>query len=448
MSIRFVNIDRRSPMLMPPSLQDWLPADHIARLIIEIVETLPLSVFSVNWNGTGSAQFPPVMMLALLIYCYATGRFSSRAIEAATHSDVAVRFITADTHPDHDTICTFRRKNRIAFREAFVRVLAIAGQSGFVKKVGSISVDGTKIKANASKHSAVSYDRAGKLIEQLSLQIEELERKAEEADSVPLDDGLSVSDEIERREDRIARLEEARTEIETYYEKVRQEAQQEYERKMAAREERRKAGKSPGSPPKPPSDEVPGKLQHNFTDPDSHIMKAGSGQHFEQAYNAQAAVDAEGSMMILGARVTSNANDKQELKPTVNSVDENVRKPDAVLADNGYFSEKAVTELEAEGGPKAYVATDKTKHGRTVAELEKREDPPAPDENATSTEKMKHRLSTREGKEKYKARKETVEPVFGIIKQAMGFRQFHLRGHPKVELECIPIKLSSSVIFS
>jgi len=435
MSLRFVTIDRRSPMLMPSSLQEWLPETHISRFIVQIVEGLPLSAFKVNWRGTGDRQFPPSMMLALLVYCYATGRFSSRVIEDATYTDVAVRFITADSHPDHDTICRFRRENRRAFREAFVKVLAIAGQSGFVKQVGGISVDGTKIKANASKHAAVSYERAGKLIEQLTLEVEELEHKAEKADSVPLDDGLSISGEICRREERKARLEKARQVIEERYEEQRRTAQQEYEKKMADRQAKREQGKAPrGRPPQPPSGTPPGKNQYNFTEPDSSIMKAGNGKHFEQAHNAQAAVDTEGSMMILGCRVSGEPNDKKELHPTVASVEPAARTPCSALADNGYFSEAQIEAVEANGGPTVYVTTGKSKHGRTVTDLEKRDDPPPPEE-ASFKERMTHRLSTRQGKAIYKARKETVEPVFGIIKQAMGFRQFHLRGHPKVELE-------------
>jgi transposase len=436
MSVRFITVDRKSPMLMPPRLQEWLPESHIARLIVQIVESLPLSAFRVNWRGTGDAQYPPAMLLALLVYCYASGRFGSRAIEDATYTDVAVRFISGDTHPDHDTICKFRRENREAFQKTFVKVLAIAGQSGLVDKVGSVSVDGTKIKANASKHAAVSYERAGKLIEQLTLEVEELERKAEEADSTPLDDGLSIPDEVSRRQERKARLEQARQVIEEHYEQERRVAQQQHDEKMAERQAQREAGKSPrGRDPKPPSNAPPGNKQYNFTDPESSIMKAGNGQHFEQAYNAQAAVDADGSMMILGCRVSVEPNDKQELAPTVASIDPAVRTPSAVLADNGYFSAEQVEAVEADGGPTVYVATGKTKHGRTVADLEKHDDPPAPPEGASLKERMAHRLSTREGKAAYKARKETVEPTFGVIKSVMGFRQFHLRGHPKVDLE-------------
>jgi len=436
MATRFINIDRQSPMLMPPDLRDWLPANHIARFIVALVEQFDLSSFKVNRRGSGDAQYPPSMLAALLIYCYATGRFSSRRIEEATYSDVAVRFISADTHPDHDTICTFRRVNGRAFRELFVKVLAVAGQSGLVKQVGGISVDGSKIKANASKHSAVSYKRAGKLIEQLTLEIEELTRKAEEADSTPLEDGLTVPEEITRREQRIKKLQKARAEIEAHYEEERKAKQAEYEAKMAERDRKRKDGRPPrGRPPTPPCDTPPDKKQHNFTDPDSRIMKAGTGKHFEQSYNAQAAVDTEGSMMILGCRVTTSANDKQQLAPTVESVEAAARTPSYVLADSGYTSQPQIDAVEANDGPVVYAATGKRKHGRTVADLESKMDPPPPAEDASTLDKVKHRMNTAEGRALYKLRKQTVEPVFGIIKHALGFRQFHLRGHPKVDLE-------------
>jgi hypothetical protein len=306
----------------------------------------------------------------------------------------------------------------------------------FIKKVGGISVDGTKIKASASKHAAVSYKRAGEMITQLELEIEQLITKAEDADSRPLDDGLSVPDEIARREARLARLKEARKIIEQRYEDERREKKAEYDRKVQAQAEKRQAGKTVrGRSPAPPPDEPPANKQYNFTDPDSHIMKSGSGQHFEQAYNCQTAVDAEGSMLILGEQVTNQPNDKKQLAPTLDQVDPEVREPDYVLADNGYFSESEIEKIETGDGPTVYAATGKRRHGKSVTNLEKRDDPSSPAEDASITEKMKYRLATREGRERYKLRKQTVEPPFGIIKEAMGFRQFHLRGHPKVSRE-------------
>jgi transposase len=329
---KFVSIDRESPLLLPYDLKDWIPNDHIVHFILDAVEMVNLSSFRVNHKGSGSAQCPPHMMLALLIYSYATGRFSSREIESATYSDIAVRYICGgNEHPDHDTICTFRRNNLEAFKESFLKVLMLAQELGHLKKVGGISVDGTKIKANASKHSAVSYKRAGEMIKQLELEIETLAQKAEEADSRNSDNGLSVPEEIKRRKDRKDALEKARNIIEERYEKVKAEKQLEYEDKTAKREKLRQEGRKPrGKDPQPPSAKPDNKAQYNFTDPESRIMKAGSGQHFEQCYNAQAAVDIEGSMLITGGYVTDNCNDKNELDKVVDSVDLQVRKIDDI----------------------------------------------------------------------------------------------------------------------
>lgn len=425
-------------MLFPPDLRDWLPEDSMVHFIIDAVEMLDLQGFSVNSRGSGSPQYPPEMMLALLIYCYATGRFSSRVIEQATYYDVAVRYICGgDKHPDHDTICSFRLNNRAAFKEAFVKVLMLAGELGHLKKVGGVSIDGTKIKANASKHSAVSYKRAGDMIEQLELEIEELTRKAEEIDSAPLDDGLTLPDEIKRRKDRKESLEGARKVIEDRYNKVKEQKQSEYETKKKKREDQRKNGKSPGGiDPSPPDDNPPPGDQFNFTDNESHIMKAGNGKHFEQAYNAQAAVDTEGSMLILGQYVTNHANDKKELLPSLKSVEPEVREVSDICADTGYFSDTAIKEVENNGeGPTVYCSVEKQSHHRKVEDLLLKTDPLPPGEDTTIKEQMVYRLRTKEGRAKYKKRKETVEPVFGIIKSVLGFRQFLLRGLDKVNLE-------------
>jgi transposase len=438
MAAKFINIDRDTPMIFPPDLREWLPEDSMVHFIVDAVEMLDLQNFSINHRGSGSAQYPPSMMLSLLIYCYATGRFSSREIELATHHDIAVRYICGgDKHPDHDTVNSFRSKNRTIFKEAFVKVLLLAQELGHLKKIGGVSVDGTKIKANASKHSAVSYKRAGEMIKQLELEVEELTRKAEEADSVPLEDGLTLPDEIKRRQDRKASLEKARRIIEARYEEARKEKQAEYEAKKQARDEIRDQGKKPrGKDPQSPSDTPGDKDQFNFTDEESRIMKAGNSKHFEQAYNAQAAVDTEGSMLVTGAYVTNHANDKLELVPTVESIAPEVRDPSHVNADTGYFSEKAVLEVEDGGaGPIVYCAVEKHGHHRSVDDLLKKSDPPLPPDKASVKEKMSHRLKTAEGRAKYKDRKETVEPVFGIIKSVMGFRQFMLRGIDKVNLE-------------
>jgi len=428
---------------MPPDLRDWVPGNHMVHFILDAVDQLPAEFFLFNHRGTGESQYPPRMMLSLLIYSYATGRFSSRKIEEATHSDVIVRYICGgDLHPDHDTICTFRRKNRTLFEKAFVEVLLCAKETDHLKKVGTVSVDGTKINANASKHSAVSYKRAGEQIELLRKEVKELTDKAENVDQVPLDDGLTIPDEIVRREDRIETLKEARSIIEKRYEKERIEKQAAYEQKEQKREKLRKQGKTPkGKDPVPPSQDPPDKMQYNFTDPESRIMKAGSGKHFEQAYNAQAAVETE-TMLVVGQLLTDAPNDKEQLNPVVESIPEEVMEPENVLADTGYYSEAAVQNLEADDGPTVYCAIEKTGHHRTVSDLEKKAAPEKPAADAGTKEQMKYRLKTDEGKALYKQRKQTVEPVFGIIKEVLGFRRFSMRGKEKAESEWCLVCLS------
>ena len=341
-----------------------------------------------------------------------------------------------DLHPDHDTICAFRLKNREAFKEVFTKVLLLGVELGHLKKIGGISIDGTKIKANASKHAAVSYKRAGEMIAQLEQEIEELVRKAEDADSAPLDDGLVLPDEIKRREDRKAALERACRTMEERYEETRREKEREYAAKKAKRETERQAGKKPrGKDPQPPSETPPDDMQYNFTDEESRIMKAGNGKHYEQAYNAQAAVDTEGSMLIVGQYVTAHANDKQELPVAAASVDPAIREVDTVCADTGYFCEKAVLEVEDDDGPMVYCAVEKQSHHRTVEDLLKKAEPVPPPDDAPVKEKMAFRLKTQAGRTVYKKRKETVEPVFGIIKTILGFRGFLLRGLDKVSIE-------------
>jgi len=387
----------------------------MVHFVIEAVEMLDIQNFSVNYGGTGDLQYPPGMMLALLIYSYATGRFSSRVIELATWYDVAIRYICGvDKHPDHDTICAFRTRNREAFKEAFVKVLMLAQELGYLKQIGGVAIDGTKIKANASKHAAVGYKRAGEIIRQLELEIEQLTRKAEQADSTPLEEGLSLPEEIRRRVDRKASLARARKIIEERYEEAKKQKQADYEIKQKDRDEQRKNGKKPRErDPQPPSDTPLDKPQFNFTDQESLIMKAGSGDHREQAYNAQAAIDTEGSMLLFGTYVTDHANDKRELNPTMQSVAPDVRLIDTVCADTGYFSEEAVKTTEAEGkGAVVFCAMEKQGHHRTVEDLERKSEPEAPSETATVKERMAYRLKIATGRNIYKKRKETIEPAW------------------------------------
>ena len=441
MAARLVNIDYDPPLILPPNLRDWVPAGHLAHFILDAVEEMDLHQIKVNERGTGGEQYPPRMLLALLLYCYATGVFSSRRIERATYDSVPVRMICADTHPDHDTFCTFRRENKALLQETLVRVLEMAQALKFLQ-VGQITVavDGTKVLAHASKHSAVSYEHAGKTIAPLDWEVKELMVKAEQADSTPLQEGLSIPEEITRRQERKAALQKARAESEARAQARYAVALAEQEKKLAGRAAKKERGQRVGGPPpKVPTPEPGPGDQYNFTDPQSRIMKAGSGQHFEQSYNAPAAVEVD-SRFIVGERVSQACNDKQELVPTVAAVAAPVESVAAVLADRGFYSEAAVHAVEQTpagepAGTTVYAALEKKEPHRTVSDLEKKEEPAAPAPGAELSEVMKPRLKTAVGKAKDKLRQQTVEPVFGIIKSVMGFRQFLLRGLEKVGLE-------------
>jgi transposase len=447
MPARFVNVDRQTPMFLPCDLREWVPAEHIVHFILEAVEQLPLHHFHVNARGTGSEQYPPAMMLTLLIYCYATGRFGSRTIEAATYSDVAVRYICANRHPDHDSICTFRTANEPAFVAAFTQVLHLAHELRLTR-LGGISVDGSKIAANASKHAAVSYQRAGEMIAQLELEVQELLTRAKQADAQEAKTPeLDLPAELRRREHRVAALQRARQVIEERARQLAAAQQPEYEAKVAARQAQRAVGKKPrGQEPVPPSAVPEPKAQYNFTDPESRIMKAGNGSHFEQAYNAQAAVDE--AMLIVGARVSAAPNDKQELPASVAAISPVVvAAVKNILVDSGFYSEAAVAAVEQKpdgsaSGVTVYAAVEKGSHHKTVADLLPQPEPPAPGPEASAKAQMAHRLKTTVGQALYRLRKQTVEPVFGIIKEVMGFRRFLLRGRAKVSLEWTLVCLS------
>jgi transposase len=465
MSTRLVNVDRQTPMMFPPDLRDWVRPEDLVHFVVEAVELLPLVKFRLNRRGSGSEQYPPKMMLSLLIYCYSTGTFSSRAIEELTYSHISVRYLCANTHPDHDTINRFRKDNKALLEETFVKVLELARELKLVK-MGTVAIDGTKIAANASKHSAVSYGRAGEIVERLKGEVQELLLKAEEADRVPLQVGLSIPEEMARREDRKKKLEEARAAIEARVKEEAKAKQAAYEAKVAERQlKRQRDGSVRGREPQPPSSEPAAKEQYNFTDPESRIMKAGNGQHFEQAYNAQAAVDVE-SMLVMGQHVSDAPNDKEQLQPTVESIPASLGKPEKVIVDAGFFNGPQIEAVEGprkeqteksddNDGPQGpgvaveepaqeeatepvttvYAAVGRIEHDRPLAEYEARSDPAAPPPEAPLVDRMRHRLSTAEGKAVYKVRKHTVEPVFGIIKHVIGFRRFSLRGREKVGLE-------------
>ena len=354
-------------------------------------------------------------------------------------SDVAGRYLCANAHPDHASICAFRVANEVAFKAAFVTVLQLAQQLRLTR-VGTVSVDGTKLQANASKHAAVSYQRAGELITQLELEVQELLTRAEQTDAREAKETLDLPAELTRRDKRLAALKQARQVIEARAKEMAAAQAESYQTKVAGRQAQRDAGKKPrGKEPAPPSAVPEPKAQYNFTDPESRIMKAGSGQHFEQAYNAQAAVDA--AMIIVGERVSDAPNDKEELPADVAAISPVVAAEiNAVLVDSGFYSAAAVAAVEQKpdgtvSGLTVYAAVEKTSHHKTVADLLPQPEPPGPGPGATAKELMAHRLKTAVGQALYRLRKQTVEPVFGIIKEVMGFRRFSLRGRAKVSLE-------------
>jgi transposase len=430
----FRDVDRRTGFLLPPSVDEWLPEKHLARFVVEVIETLDLRTMSGSYRGSGSASYHPSMLLGLLVYGYATGVFSSRKLERATYDSVAFRFIAANDHPDHDTIATFRRRFLKEIEGLFVQVLSLGREMGMLK-MGTVALDGTKIHANASRHSALSYEYAGKIEAQLKAEVADLLAQAEAADGVNVPDGMSIPDELARREERLAKLAEARAKIEARAKERYEREKAEHEAKLAARQAKAEAtGKKPGGkPPAPPVEGARPTDQINLTDEESRIMPVAGGG-FDQCYNAQAVVAAE-SLLVVAAQVVQAPNDKQQIEPMLNKLDalpEDLGKPETLLADNGYFSDANVM-LCVTAGIEPLIAAGRQPHHPTLRERFA-EPPPAPD-NATPLQAMLHRLQTQKGKRLYGLRKQTPEPVFGIIKSVMGFRQFLLRGLDKVQGE-------------
>jgi transposase len=426
--------DRLTGFLMPPSVEEWLPQRHLARFVVEVVDGLDLSAMSKSYRGTGSASYHPAVLLSLLVYGYATGVFSSRKLERATYDSVAFRFIAANDHPDHDTIAAFRRRFLKEIEALFVQVLMLAREMG-VLKMGTVALDGTKIHANASRHSALSYEHAGKIAAQLKDEVAELLKKAETADQIDIPDGMSIPEELARRQERLEKLAAARATIEARAKERFEREQAEYQAKMAARAAKTEAtGKKPGGkPPEPPTEGARPTDQVNLTDEESRIMPVAGGG-FEQCYNAQAVV-AAGSLLVVATDVTQATNDKQQIEPMLNKINElpeGLGKAETLLADNGYFSEANLKACEA-AKVEPLIATGREAHHPSLND--RFADAPPPPENPTTVEAMAYRLKTPEGKKLYALRKQVPEPVFGIIKSVLGFRQFLLRGLDQVRGE-------------
>ena len=415
-------------------MDEWLPERHLARFVVDVIEGLDLRTMTGSYRGSGEASYHPRLLLGLIIYGYATGVFSSRKLERASYDSVAFRFIAANEHPDHDTIAAFRRRFLKQIEKLFVQVLGVARELG-VLKLGTVALDGTKIHANASRHSALSYERAGQIDAQLQGEVADLMAKAEAADQSDVADGMSIPEELARREQRLAAIARAKATIDARAKERHRREQAEHDATMAAREAKTAAtGKKPGG--RPPAPPVAGPLpsdQVNLTDADSRIMPVAGGG-FEQCYNAQAAV-AAGSLLVIAVDVVQAPNDKQQLTPMLGRIadlEDEFGKAAALLADNGYFSEGNVNACAA-AGIVPVIAMGRQAHHPSLDERFAK--PPPLPVAATPLEAMQHRLKTPEGKKLYALRKQTPEPVFGIIKSVLGFRQFLLRGLERVRGE-------------
>lgn len=431
MGHHFVPVDRATPFLLPPSLQEWLPEDHLARFIVDVVDGLDLSLLERAYAGRGSKAYHPGMLLALLFYGYATGVFSSRKLEAATYDSIAFRFICANTHPDHDTIATFRRRFLPQLEHYFIAILLLAHEMGLLK-LGTVSLDGSKMKANASKHKALSYGYASKLEAQLEEEVAALLEMAEETDRREEAAVVDIPAELKRREERLVAIRAAKKRIEARAAERYEEERQAYEEKVQARRAKEEATgkKARGREPKPPEPGVRERDQINLTDEESRIMPT-SGGTFEQAYNVQAAVDVE-TQLIVGQFATQAPNDKQQIEPALAelaTLPEELGAVEALLADHGFFSAPNVEAVIAEG-IEPLIAVGRQRHNLPLQE--RLHCPEAPGEEATAVEQMAYRLKTPDGRALYGKRKSTVEAVFGQIKRVLGFRQFMLRGFARI----------------
>jgi transposase len=430
----FRPVDRDTGFLMPPSVDEWLPEKHLARFVVDVIASLDLRAMTGSYRGCGDASYHPTVLLGILVYGYATGVFSSRKLERATYDSVAFRFVAANQHPDHDTMAAFRRRFLAEIQTLFVQVLQLAREIG-VLKLGTIALDGTKIHANASRHSALSYEHAGQIEAQLQAEVAALMAKAEAADQADVPEGMSIPDELARREQRLAEIARARAIIEARARERQAREKAAYDAKMAAREAKAAAtGKQPGGRPPTPPAEGPGPTdQVNLTDEESRIMPVPGGG-FEQGYNAQAAV-AAGCLLVVANDVVQAPNDKQQIAPMLEKLDklpDELGAIETLLANTGYFSEANVQAcVAAQIDP--LIAMGRQSHHPPLAQ--RFAPAPPPPDNPTPVAAMAHRLKTPEGRTLYALRKHTPEPVFGIIKSVLGFRQFLLRGLDNVRGE-------------
>jgi len=428
MSRKFRTVNYEESINQTVRLAEVLPASHLAWFVVNVIGQLDLGPIYKRYAEQGGEAIAPDILLGLLFYGYATRVFSSRKIEKATYESIPFRFIAGGLHPDHDTIANFRKTFLKEIKDLFVQILLLAQEIGMLE-IGNISLDGSKIHADASKSHAVSYKRLIELEAQLRVEVNELFTVGEQADQgeIQLPEGLIIENEIAIRQERLANLAKAKAVLEERA-KERYEAEQaEYQAKLREREEKAKKHhrKPRGRNPKPPEAGPRDQDQFNFTDPESRIMKNSTNEGVDQHYNVQVATD-QASLLIVAHALSNHPNDKQEAIPTLDALSPKVGKPAAAALDNGYFSEANVKAFQ-ERKVDPYIATGREPHHLDWHTFFQ-EQPEPPDENASAKVKMAYQLRTDIGQAIYRLRKCTVEPVIGIIKEVLGFRQFSLRG--------------------
>ena len=444
------DIDQR--LLLPPDMRAWLPEGHLALFILDVVAEFDLSKIDAVYDAKdarGRAGYHPAMMVGLLVYAYCVGKPSSRRIERATYEDVAFRVISGDQHPDHDSIAAFRKQHLEALAELFTQVLQLCQKAGLVK-LGHIAIDGTKIKANASKHKAMSYERMGEAEKKLEDEVRKLLAEAERVDTEEDAEhgkgrrGDELPQELKRREDRLRKIREAKAALEQEATEKAAAKVAEAKQKQAERErEQAESGHKPSGPapqvPDPKQAVPEAKAQRNFTDPESRIMPDGANKgSFVQGYNAQIAVDDE-AQVIVAAHLTQSPNDARQLVPMAYAIVENVGKlADTTSADAGYFSAEAV-EHPALATTNLLVPPNRQKHGAEPAQG-------SADPTASAAQRMRHKLASPPAQALYKMRKAIVEPVFGQIKEARGFRRLLLRGFAAARAEFRLIALTHNLL--
>jgi transposase len=428
MTRQFKTPDYEATLNQTITLRDALPPNHLARFVVDVIAQLDLSRIYAGYASVGGIPIAPEILLGLLFYGYATGVFSSRKIERATQESIPFRFVASGLHPDHDTIANFRKTFLTEIQELFVQILLLA-QEARVFKLGNISIDGSKIHADASKHHAVSYKRLLELDTQLRQEVQQLLTLGEQADQGEraLPDGLVIEDELTLRQERLANLAKAKAVLEARAQERFAAAQAEYDAKLRERAEKtqRDARKPGGRPPQPPTPGPRDEDQYNFTDPDSRIMKNSTDEGFDQHYNTQAVVD-QATMLIVATALSNHPNDKQAAEPAVDAISSQLGKPEAAALDNGYWGPATIKVLE-DRGIDAYIATGREPHHLSWETFFAKQ-PAPPAAEASPKVKMAYKLQTEIGRAIYRLRKMTVEPVIGLIKEVLGFRQFSLRG--------------------